>query len=214
VGRARPPAHPDAKFAACACADPPDPAVRDSHAVSDLELGGHTTLAAKEGRLPLSNGMEISCKPSSRRPHNSTFRWAPSAASARAELGTVRLVGCISGLGVRPGSIRGGPAPTVAPREATRSVGRRRRDRAAVRQGGLRVPAALAELRPAGLDGRQTLRTHRQDERTPSRCACTPNDRLISCKRPVRTYGPLSPLGGPDADGARRRPRLSAALAG
>ena len=54
MGRARPPAHPHAKLAACPCADPPDPAVRDSHAVSDLELGGYTTLAVKEGRLPLS----------------------------------------------------------------------------------------------------------------------------------------------------------------
>jgi len=41
-----------------------------------------------------------------------------------------------------------------------------------------------------------------------------PNEWLISCKRPVKTYGPLSPLGGTDAGGARRRPRLSAALAG
>ena len=36
---------------------------------------------------------------SSWRLHNFTFRWAPPAASARAELGTVRLVGCIGGLG-------------------------------------------------------------------------------------------------------------------
>jgi hypothetical protein len=41
-----------------------------------------------------------------------------------------------------------------------------------------------------------------------------PNEMLISCKRPVKTYGPLSPLGGCDAGGARRRPCLSAALAG
>jgi hypothetical protein len=41
-----------------------------------------------------------------------------------------------------------------------------------------------------------------------------PNGMLISCKRPVRTYGPLSSPGGSDAGGARRPPRLSAALAG
>jgi hypothetical protein len=40
------------------------------------------------------------------------------------------------------------------------------------------------------------------------------NDGLISCKRPVTTYGPLLPLEGPDAGGAPPRPRLSAALAG
>jgi hypothetical protein len=43
---------------------------------------------------------------------------------------------------------------------------------------------------------------------------CRSNDMLISCKRHVKTYGPLSLLGGPQAGGARRRPRLSAALAG
>jgi hypothetical protein len=41
-----------------------------------------------------------------------------------------------------------------------------------------------------------------------------PNEMLISCKRLVRTYGPLLPLGGADSGGAPRRPRLSAALAG
>jgi hypothetical protein len=40
------------------------------------------------------------------------------------------------------------------------------------------------------------------------------NEMLISCKRPVRTYGPLLPLGGSDAGGAPAGPRLSAALAG
>jgi hypothetical protein len=41
-----------------------------------------------------------------------------------------------------------------------------------------------------------------------------PNEWLISCKRPVTTYGPLPPLGASDANGTRPRPRLSAALAG
>src|SRR5512132_4255756 len=35
-----------------------------------------------------------------------------------------------------------------------------------------------------------------------------PHDWLISCKRPVRTYGPLLPLGASGAGGAPRRPRL------
>jgi hypothetical protein len=37
---------------------------------------------------------------------------------------------------------------------------------------------------------------------------------LISCKRLVKTNGPMSSLGGLDAGGTLRRPRLSAALAG
>jgi hypothetical protein len=41
-----------------------------------------------------------------------------------------------------------------------------------------------------------------------------PNEWLISCKRSVKTYGPLSSLGGAHAGGAWRRPRLSAAFAG
>jgi hypothetical protein len=41
-----------------------------------------------------------------------------------------------------------------------------------------------------------------------------PNGWLIGCKRPVKTYGPLSLLGGWHAGGAGLRPRLSAALAG
>jgi hypothetical protein len=41
-----------------------------------------------------------------------------------------------------------------------------------------------------------------------------PNEWLISCKRLVQTYGPLSPLGGPDMGGAPADPRLSATLAG
>jgi hypothetical protein len=40
------------------------------------------------------------------------------------------------------------------------------------------------------------------------------NEMLISCKRPVITYGPLSLLGAGDAGGTTRSPRLSAALAG
>jgi hypothetical protein len=40
------------------------------------------------------------------------------------------------------------------------------------------------------------------------------NEALVSCYRPVRTYGPWLPLEEPEAGDARRRPRLSAALAG
>jgi hypothetical protein len=47
-----------------------------------------------------------------------------------------------------------------------------------------------------------------------SSCSVRPNEMLISCKRPVRTYDPLSPLGVPDVSGGRPHPRLSAALAG
>jgi hypothetical protein len=46
--------------------------------------------------------MLISCKLQALRPHNPSFRWSPSAASARAELGILALVGCISGLGGTP----------------------------------------------------------------------------------------------------------------
>ena len=39
-------------------------------------------------------------------------------------------------------------------------------------------------------------------------------DRLISCKRPLRTFGPHPRAGGPGTGAAPRRPRVSAALAG
>jgi hypothetical protein len=72
----------------------------------------------------------------------------------------VRPVGCMRGLGVRPGSIRGGPAATAA---ATR--GHREPQAAEARPrrcpvGGLGGCATLEEPRPAGLDGRCVVRSH------------------------------------------------------
>lgn len=52
------------------------------------------------GRVPL-NGMRISCGPSISRRHNLLFRFSPSAGSARAELGVLRPVGLMRGLGLR-----------------------------------------------------------------------------------------------------------------
>jgi hypothetical protein len=42
----------------------------------------------------------------------------------------------------------------------------------------------------------------------------TSNEWLISCKRLLDNLWSTAPLGGRDADGVQRRPRLSAALAG
>ena len=76
------------------------------------------------------NGWLISCK----RPVKTygPYRRAGGSATNGAQA-PFAFVGCISGLGVRPGLIRGGPAGTAASRAATRSGGRRRRDCAAVR---------------------------------------------------------------------------------
>ena len=81
------------------------------------------------------------------------------------------------------------------------------------------VPAVRGALKREACDPRFILRLHR------SHGLATPltpvdhvirliNEGLVSCKRLVTTYGPLSRLVASDASGARRRPRSSAALAG
>ena len=114
------------------------------------------------------------------------------------------FVSCISVLGgtLAPSSVAEPPTGARAPlRELPAGAATLRgpRTRTSV--------AAAASPKPAVPQGAPFL-----GEQIPN--ACPPNDMLISCKQPVTTYGPLSPLGGSDAGGARRRPRLSAALAG
>jgi hypothetical protein len=48
MGGARPPAHADPEFSSGSVAHSPDPAARYLHAVTNLELGGHSRLASRK----------------------------------------------------------------------------------------------------------------------------------------------------------------------
>jgi hypothetical protein len=68
----RPPTHPDPQLAPCPRPHPADSAIRHADAIPDLEFRRHSTLV-EEAWSPLSNGMQISCRRSCRRPHQSTL---------------------------------------------------------------------------------------------------------------------------------------------
>ena len=111
---------------------------------------------------------------------------------------TPAFVGCISGLGSQAELDPWPPVPRPPPRCEAIQEGRAAAARTAptVPGVGLRVSPPMRLHRPAGLEPSRRRRAPRLTACQPIFVPCTPNEWLISCKQPEKTYVPLSAIGG------------------